>query len=602
MADRALQAQQDSIRIPVYGIEGFRTDWPTYDQTLINCFAEVVRNPISGDGDIVATKRAGFQNITTLDFASLMTDGDAFPIANYVVSNVYDVYICAFNDPTGGVVRIITYRPQAGTVTQIATIASTSVLDRVYFSHGWVDTSDNPTWVVTTTWEDGTGASTKGFVVELSGGTISAATWSQITHANSPWGQTPAKLTRGPLLQLNNQWYVASSNGLIHSTGTQDPNGSYVSNADTVADPPGAGAGWANAANFIESRFPETYVGLIQYKHHLVALGLTSIQFFTDEGENINPGTPILPTDQALIRFGCISGKHCINVDDILYWVAYGKDNTVGMWKLDGYTPVKVSNKKQDDQIRAMSQNNQYLRQGNMFSMIVGNKKHIGISNLRAYTLGYILANAAEFLSTDTYPINVTDCAANIGMYSIEDKTWWYFSDSGGSIQRIFPATSFGTPIGPTPNMQPYKQYFLAYSGNDANTRLQLSYITEGAYLDDFQGSDRAVCMAINFNGIQVSTEKRKRINKVKVVFGTNLANFAADTSTNGLYLCYSRKNIVDDTSDVKARRIEIPNSFYRYYWNNLGMSRNLSLCIVSKINSQMSIRFIEIDMAQGTS
>jgi hypothetical protein len=599
MADNPLQAQQDSIRVPVYGTEGFRTDWPTYDQTLINCFAEVIRNPVTGEGDIVATKRCGFANVPTMDFGSLLTDpSTAFPIANYVVSNLYDVYMCAYNDVSAGLVRIFTYRPQSGSVTQVATIASTSSYDKVYFSHGWVDDSSNPTWVVTCTWEDGTGAATKGFAVEASGGTISVGTWAQITHANSPWGHTPAKQTRGPLLQLNNQWYVASVNGLIHSTGTQNPDKSYVSNADTVAGT----AGWADAANFIESRFPESYVGLIQYKHHLVALGLTSMQFFTDEGESINPGTPILPTDQALIKFGCISGKHCINVDDVLYWIAYGKDNTVGMWRLDGYTPVKVSNKKQDDQFRYMAQQPAFLKKGNMFTVVLGNKKHIGCSGIAAYTLGYI-ANSLDYLPTDSYQIDFVETAANISMYSIEDKTWWYLSSENRGIQTIIPATSFGTSIASPYNMEPYVQYFLQNTSEPVNKSL-LNKFVEGTYVDAYNGTTVGICTAINFNNIQVATEKRKRINKVKAILTTNLPKNSSDTTVNSLYLAVSRRNIYDDSNmdEVVLRSIPIPNTFYRYYWNNLGMARTLSLCLIEKTNLAFGVKALEIDLAQGTS
>jgi hypothetical protein len=617
MADNPLQAQQDSIRIPVYDVEGFRTDWPLYDQNLVNCFAEVVRNPVSGSGEIVATKRPGLQVVSpeTLDFTSLTADPSKFfPIANYCVTNVYDVYICAYNDADAGLIRIITYRPQVPSFAQVATIPSTSTWDKVYFSHGWVDTSDNPTWVVTCTWEDGTGASTKGFAVELSGGVISAGTWSQITHVNSPWGQTPAKQTRGPLIQLNNQWYVASLNGQIHSTGTTSPTSSYVSNADTVTAGPNY-QGWSNAANFIASRFPESYVGLIQYKHHLVALGLTSMQFFTDEGESINPGIPILPTDQALIKFGCISGKHCINVDDILYWIAYGKDNTVGLWKIEGYTPVKISNKKQDNEIRTMAQSFTELKASHLFTIILGNKKHIGISNSTTYTLGYA-GNNSDFPQSDTYVMGIFDCYARMSMYSIEDKTWWYITSTGGIgnvFAGMYPVTSFGTSISPKYDLGSYKQYILMrLAGTISSAMIQGAFIwttVEGTYLDSYLDSawkTYAVCTTIQFNGIQVSTEKRKRINRVKSILGSNFKKNSADTTVNKYCLLVSKKNVIDDNlgvnTDTIIRTIDIPNNFYRYYWNNLGMGRNISLALMERTNQPHSVRYLEIDLAQGTS
>ena len=611
MVDRALQQQQDSIRLPVYDIEGFRSDWPIYDQTLINMFAEVVKNPVTGDGDIVATKRPGIKLVDTttplnpdIDFSTHFTDPTKVrPIANLAITTLFDVYIAAFED--SGNIRIIQYRPQAKTTTLLGTITSNvsySKYDRVYLSQGWTGVEFAPTINLLVTWESGDGSAAKAYYGEAAAGVFASIT--QITNATdpySPWGQ--GKITRGPIIQIGQQFYAATKDGVIYNTGTVVGNTARVRDTDLTA---GVEEGWVSVLNAISSMVPEEFQTIIQYKHHLVAVGRTTIQFYSNEGEAVNPGSPLLPTDQAFIKFGCLSGKHIINVDDVLYWVAYGRENTVGLWKLDGYTPVKISTKKVDDLIRGMAQTSDGLKGGWLFSLVIGNKKHIGITDISNTSLMYAGLVSSSEPSGATQLRNFTEGQAKLGMYSLEDKTWWYLSL--GDCTRILPITSFGNTIASAYDLGAYKQYILCgiAGSTPTNTVPQFLYeIEEGAYLDfytrDGSTTSQFVCTVLQINNVQVASEKRKRINKVKLILGSSFPNFATDLSEYNLGLFYSRNNIVDDTNDIQSRYITIPNTFYRYYWNNLGMARNLSLCFSDKSKYPFSVKWVEIDLQQGT-
>jgi hypothetical protein len=620
MPDKLLQTQQDNIRIPLYDTEGFRTDYAGFDQCLINCYAEVIRNPTTGDGDILITKRSG---ITQTEAEDLFTqhftaggDGTQYPLANYCVTNLYDVYVSAWKDGTN--IRIIQYRPQANTSTLLGTIVGSSTrYDRIYFSHGWSKTSDNPTWVLTINFEDGRGATNKAYTCEASGGYFSAGTIAEITDVQSPWGG--GVKTRGPILQLNNQWYVASVDGRIYSTGTTSPTASYVSQADIVKVGPNF-QGWCSIARFITSEFPEQFEGLILYKHHLVAYGRTSIQFFTDEGESLDlNGIPILPTDQALIRFGVYSGKHILNVDDVLYWLSYGKDSTIGLWKLDGYTPVKISQKRQDIQVTDYySQFQGTHLEENIFCIYLGNKKHIGISGVTAYQSLYgnfeILTPqpGGGFIDDVTFGnTQKTDQATirgHMAMYNIEDKTWWYLN-CGDTTGILYPVTSFGNPIASTYNLDPWRQYILKRASiTTFEEDLKNSYLyrtTDNDFLDfdnDLYTNTSFVHCVVQTNNYMFMNERRKRVSRARLILGLNYPKDSYNNFICSIIFSWNTSNTYNDYPEKRTfyREIVIPNAAYRYYVNNLGSMRQVNFCIHEKSPYAVTFKAIELDLAQG--
>ena len=612
MADRALQSAQDNIRIPLYDTEGFRVDAIGLDQTLINCFAEVVRNPTTGDGEVVVTKRNGIIHVTTIDFTPhfTATEGTQTPIANYCVTSLVDVYVSAWMD--GDNVRIIQYRPQAGTTTLLGTIVSggSPYGDHVHFSHGWTGDRDDPDITLTINFMDGDGSTNKAYTCVDTAGVFTGSSIAEITDAASPWGA--GYVTRGPIVQYNNQWYVATQDGRVFNTRNTLPNFSYVSDADIVTAGPNYQS-WNSLANFIGSEFPDTFEGVILYKHHLIAYGNTSIQFFTDEGEDLSAGgSPLLPTDQALIRFGVLSDRHMINVDDILYWVAYSKDNTIGLWRLDGYTPVKISTKKQDQELaRAFSTvSDGSVWRANLFCILSGNKKHIGVSGINGYTSAGSEGDIEGETVGDTQPQKLLDSRATICLYSLEDKTWWYLN-CGYSTGALYPVTSFGDPKASVYNIDAYVHYILkGVSGASYEASINNSYlftVSSFSFYDTFYGfSDTVddeywVQMTIQTNGIEFQNLKRKRINRVTFVVGNS---YFPD---NNNYICsicliINKANTIGSTNlPTVTRRIQVPNSFQRYYINNLGMARHLNFCITEKSPYPLTMKALEIDLAQGS-
>ena len=94
-------------------------------------------------------------------------------------------------------------------------------------------------------------------------------------------------------------------------------------------------------------------------------------------------------------------------------------------------------------------------------------------------------------------------------------------------------------------------------------------------------------------------TERRKRINKIKVIVD---GLTTVDASIYAMYIIATPDNTYDSTgASSLSRRIVIPTADQRYYDNNWGMMRAINISIVSTTQDDMRIRAVELDLAQGT-
>jgi hypothetical protein len=299
--------------------------------------------------------------------------------------------------------------------------------------------------------------------------------------------------------------------------------------------------------------------------------------------------------------------------------MSYGKDGTIGLWKLDGYTPVKISNKKQDIEFTVYygQFEGQHLCT-NIFSIYLGNKKHIGIATMTGYQSLYgnfeILTPLPgggyldDVTSGNTQKTDFSLMRGNMAMYNIEDKTWWYLN-CGETTGVLYPVTSFGNPISSTYHLNPYKQYILKRSGiNVYANDLKNSYLytSEPRYYldfsDDYYTNTDFVHCCIQTNGVEFQNERRKRITRARLILGTN---YAIDTINNykcSIIFSWSTANTYNNSvvKNTFYREIFFPNDSYRYYANNLGMIRHANFCIHEKSPYPVTFRAIELDVAQG--
>jgi hypothetical protein len=197
---------------------------------------------------------------------------------------------------------------------------------------------------------------------------------------------------------------------------------------------------------------PDGGVGLLRYKHHIVAFGFSSIEFFNDVGNEA--GSPLEPTEQAFIKFGAPNPNAMINIDDTLYWMGSSQDGTNGMWKLEGYSPVEIT----------PSAYKRYLNNADDFSVTEGMWRGIGLKSFFANGKRHIVINGMydwiqhQFMRSIDYersggagyPTDATTGAmipltSGQLCYNIMDQTWWTIS----GVWMTKDATLIGSPYLP---------------------------------------------------------------------------------------------------------------------------------------------------------
>ncbi len=598
--DRALQAQQDTIRLPLYTEEGFRSDWAVFDQTLINCFAEIAKDTTTGEGYTVITKRSGLQK-TAMNFAANFPNDDQLkPLANMTMTSLYDVCIAAFYYHTTTSIYIVAYKPIANTYVIVGTIAGRTANDKVFLEECQLGAVASPVPSFTVSLQNANMSSSAGYYAQSAAGAFTAASLVTITAPNFP--VTLGKVITGPILQMNGLFYVATVDGLIYQTFT---NFAYDLSATA----------WNSSLNYFPTaRYPDQLIGVFRYKHHLIAMGKDSIEFLNDDAnvDGLTTGSSLTSTSQAFIKFGGISSKLVLNVDDVLYWVSYGSSNTLGLWKLDGYTPVKISTKRQDIAIARSLPGFLTDPLTMLFSVVIGNKKHIGINNVVLYTMHYAGSTVND---SELFDFSASICRSNVLMYNLEDRTWWGMQFGDESNMSIVPTSSFGN----TTTFNAYKQYVLAYGGSSTDEiNDNLFYFEDdpspGDYFDDVPHTNSTgayaytpILVCVQPNALWFNNEKRKRISRVSLILANSLTKNSVDSNSYRIYLFYNKENVVDQQSGASGsannlwRVITIPNLTYRYYYNNLGMMRIFAPCIISRSNDAFTLRNIEINIAQGT-
>lgn len=151
---------------------------------------------------------------------------------------------------------------------------------------------------------------------------------------------TPATITRQPLAQIIDADYPQSTavgrfaymDGyafIMTSTGRI-----YNSDLNSITS-------W-NASNYLTANaFPDGGVGLLRYKDRIVAFGKISTEFFTNAGNA--SGSVLLGSSGANIKIGAVSAKAITGVDDTVAWIGLSQQGGVGVYMLDGFSPVKIS-------------------------------------------------------------------------------------------------------------------------------------------------------------------------------------------------------------------------------------------------------------------
>lgn len=613
MADRELQDTQQTVSIPVYSEERFAKDSLSgfdMEQSYINCYPEVTIDPVTGEKRTSLAKRPGTTG--TLSILSAVGAGAASHIHvkdQIVITQLIDVYVAAVFDSTRNKTYIVQYRPITGTATLLGDIGTTAWADVVHLTEYQQVNAGIIYPAVAISWKKADESVSRGYSVRSDGTVFTAATVTQITQVGFPDQQTPAKIITGPFQQMNGLVYIMCTDGSIYNSGGTAGTANDITTA----------AMWNTLSVILTYQSPDKGLGIYRYKHHLIAVSKNSIEFFNDAG-NPSPASPLERTQQAFIKFGAVTSKVVINVADTLYWLSYGANNTIGMWKMEGYAPVKVSRAKQDNQIA-----NGYHTSGNvnavdLISLVINGKLHIGINGVQSYTMMWRQVTYGNQAATggDTYK-TLQNKYRGIGgtlFYNSTDDLWWAWSCMGDYTSRIVPAVEYPSNAAGSLAYH-FTQYFfydqseLVTSGDSESVSSDYAFkLAEGDQYnfanmvdDDPNGTDRPIACSVQFNTLSFGNQKRKTIPKLTLVFDHTPATgtHGADTNVYSISLIYRKGNAVSSITQNVERYITYPSSMKRYYFNNLGTARNWAFCVTSLSNDSFQLKGLEIDVVQGT-
>jgi hypothetical protein len=614
MADRFLEQQQQTIRLPLYAHEEQRisnvindVSWGMNDQVLVNCYPVVCKDPLQPDKSVVKIqKRMGWKaDQTSINMTGGVTAPTTIvPKAILTMTAMVDiVVICYIDHLPAESFRFVQYRPANGTFTSLGTVATTANLPATSHVHlseltvagvpylGIIISSDVQT-------SPPTGNQSIGYYSASAAGSLGAI--ATIADADFPPNATNNRKAVGPLVQLNNVIYVMTEDGWIHGS---EPAATGLAQI-TV---------WNTLGNTPAGSYPDRGMGLRRYKHHLVAFGEESIEFFNDEGLS-PPALPIQRTEQAFIKIGVVNQKSAINVDDILYFIGKSYAGQLSLYKLEGYTPTAISQPSQNILVGD--------RPYNLDLQVVQmhGTKHL-ITNVKADpVVGWWTGAAAG------------DTPSNVGLhgvfcYAMDSNAWWIWAHEFNSSNpytstdvRIYTTTVFtGSAV----------WRILVHSGREDGSSINYAMpcraapyfetsVPEG-FVDTFREDNTAtliswrIPMLIVTNSYDMETTSRKFLRSAKIV-GDYIRNYAPGGApwtafqSEGLNLNFAvdrtddlTDNFVGATPSVVRSTNLVTNTGYRYYFNNLGAGRSFKFYIAINAFVPVRLEALELVVAQGT-
>lgn len=601
MSDHTLQAVQDTLKIPLYQEENPRRSYDfsgQFGQFFQNLVPEFAIDPTSESRVSTLSKRQGIAKLGTTDWLTgIVADATKITILDFIaITALYDVFVAAVFDGSNNTIYIIQIRAQAGTATKIGSFTSVPACtkdDYCFLSEANTASGGNALPAITVSYTNSLLTLGKGYYAISASGVFTAASLTEITDTGFPPKQTPALINIGRIIYMNQTYYVATLDGRIFNN--------YAGQNDVTL--------WKNANNQIGSiqvgTYPDQCVGIERYKHHIVAFGRNTMEFF-NETDTTSSATTLVNTQQAFIKIGAKGPRMIKNINDSLYWFSYGDAGTIGLWHLDGYTPVKLSTPYVETAAKNSWASDWDHPEINIQAALINQKLHIIVSGIRTSHMNTLSTDVPTTTDgvADTYPFSSFYLEPTIAVcYNVADKTWWNYLPGFLNIRSAWFATEF-TGL---PSAGNYDQIVLHGASNSYGSFAHKNVYklrTDGAYTD--YDPDNAVEVPIitiaQLNPQWFGNQKRKRVNKLSLI-----TDYLGDSDANhyGLHMVYVRDNVQSDTGVSLVggvyRSIKIPNAQYRHYFNNLGTGRVWSFSFLERSKLNFVYKAIELDIQQGS-
>lgn len=559
MQNHPAKDQHDqSYRIPILGENYYRNYGTNLDSVYINGYPEVFKNPVTGESRQVFVKRPGIQTSTTLTnslhtdiFSGLgLTENNMKCVATKIISGLNDCLISVWIDWSTGTGYVCRSRPSNGSVSiRVGTIASLggtatqASQDYFHIEECQIDNGGTTYVGLTVTRQRFDRTVSSGWWARAGATDFTAASLTQIVAAAYP--DQAGRVTTGPLLQMNGLFHVMCTDGTVWTSGAA---------TGVINDP----TQWNSLTYVLTYQDPDSGIGLARYKNHILACSTNSIEFFNDVG-NPAPASPLDRTEQALIRFGVAHPKAYMVVADTFYWQSAGERHGASLWKLDGYTPVKISTPREDRQLGFKNTNNITFSDNDMIAFVMNGQLHIGVNGVTTYPHVFTYTTQSTYYwgaTTDTwYTKGATPSATHdfsklrgsILCYNVEDKIWWSWmmypgtgtgTNSANYIMRtamsvraettsdwsnnFFQTYVFVAAVNSSPTQNIPNTTLLGISSNV--TGAGLGYGPGGYYDSNPKQStyaDQPVTVIIGFQMVDFGNSERKKINSLSLQFAS---------------------------------------------------------------------------------
>lgn len=584
MPDPQMRDIYDTVRLPL--IQG--TVRPAAnssflgspDQCYINCFPQTSDNPLmnqyTGIKDAWIVKRPGIEKVA-IDLTGILGSIASVCFANIVITQLNDVYVCGIYDQNNTKYVIIQYRPITGTSTKIGEITGVNGVSQLFITEL---TIANVAYIGVV-WNSNDGVTSKGYYAASAGGVFTAASLTEITDTDFPPKRGSPLPLVGPMIQMNGTTYAMTNTGEVVN-----------SDLNSITS-------WNSLGTVQAISYPDQGVGLLRYKNYILAFGEDSIEFFSDVG-NPPPGSPLQRQEQAFIKFGAIHAKGILGVDDSVYWLGRSSSGAVGLWRLDGFTPVKLSGAVEDQIIEYSASQSGWYQTHQLSCISVLGQKNIIIGGT-SFRAG--LPASCATISGDPHSYTNSN-ATNSGIltYNIAEKVFWGWRQLGYAGANSFPMATAQYQLA---NTAASTQYMLM-GADAANTNLGAyiyKYSVDSYFWKDTNEAGTKVYYPVVFqtNRWMINNEQRKRVHKLKLVCDPFYSNPADADSSAYIWFFWAKDTWEPNAGVSFGRSVPIPNTTGRYYINNLGSSRTWATGFGTMNGMAMRIRAVEIDLSQGS-
>lgn len=557
-------------------------------------------NPLTGENRIILEKRNGFGSITNIPSlkGSATTHywqlRDLLPMTQLGSNDWVAAYLHTDSGTEDQSIKIIHIKygsniwTEIGSITTVTGPPAVDVDDdsSVYLSEIKIGNVPGVAVIITRAASSttSTASSAAGYYALSSSGAFTASSLTKISDSDFPTNQTPYVHLVGPLVQMNQICYVMASDGRI-----------YNSNTDSI--------GTWSALGYLEAEsYADKGVGLLRYKHHLIAFGEKSVEFFDDVGNDPTTGSPLERTSQAFIKFGCTYGKAFINIDDIVYWISLSNTAETEIYKLDGYTPVLVSTREISKYLNESKAYNTLFHRDTVLQATAIN----GIKTLYVSVWAdneFLKENKANFTLESGEPNFSTDYTHKIHglMLNLRDNLWWTFGlninpDNEKFILYFWSVAEF-TYMQPSCNGTYVDSLY--YQG------IYGSWIGRHNFYDyDFTDSSKnLIVVCWSSSDIDFGTESRKFLHKFKI---NPVVQHGSITSSNPEYykLILKKDYKYGAAAQLYTRNIKVPDDGEdqpRIYGNNFGAFRNAVFAFVYQGTGALSLKSAEVSLTLGT-